>query len=112
MCPLGTLVKWNHFQWQATIPTNTSIEFQAAQADTLAGLPPAPPPGPPQTRVIATANTTVVSPSWAQGASTVHSLFGDTSKPFLRIYLTMNPDDQVSPTLHTWRQLYDCIPAE
>src|SRR5262249_4104063 len=34
-CPPGTQVKWRFFEWQATIPTSTSIAFSIQTKDTV-----------------------------------------------------------------------------
>jgi hypothetical protein len=113
-CPVGTKTVWQLFQWQATIPAGTSIGFRAATADTAAALPPSPPGPAPTTADIGTADAT--TSGWTNDADTVDvNLVQDTntaSKPYLRVYMTFNTSGTTSPVLHTWRQLYDCVPAE
>ncbi|MBX3206553.1 MAG: hypothetical protein KF764_15885 [Labilithrix sp.] len=113
-CPSGTRPVWQLFQWQATIPPGTSIGFRAATADTVAGLPPPPPGGVPTTADIGTANAT--TGGWTNDTDTVDfSLNADTgtrSREYLRVYMTFNTTATQSPVLQSWRQLYDCLPAE
>lgn len=113
-CPSGTRPVWQLFQWQATIPPGTSIGFRAATADTIAGLPAAPPPGAPATAGIGTANATTAG--WTNDTNTVDFSLGQEtgsrSREFLRVYMTFNTTATVSPVLESWRQLYGCIPSE
>jgi hypothetical protein len=118
-CPMGTKVRWLNFEWQATVPPGTSIGFRAASADTQAALPPSPPALAPTTVAIGTANATVVDPQWGRDANTVAWHLGNQapgsavgSKPWLRVYITLNTASPDSPTLWAWRQLYACSPAE
>jgi hypothetical protein len=114
VCPSGTSPVWQLFQWQATIPPGTSIDFKAATATSPAGLPAAPPAGPPTTANIGSA--TVTTAGWTNDPATVDThLKADTGKgsqPYLRVYMTFNTAGLLSPVLQTWRQLYDCAPAE
>lgn len=119
VCPIGTRVDWKFFYWQAVIPGGTNIAFRAATADTSAMLPAAPPGAAPTTVSIGNATTSVVAPSWAQDARTVADhLYNDPpgpgvkSKEFLRVYMTFNPSGGAAPLLQSWRQTYDCVPAE
>ncbi|MDB4944633.1 MAG: Tryptophan synthase alpha chain [Labilithrix sp.] len=121
ICGVGERVKWAPFYWEALIPPSTSIEFRAATADTLAALPAAPPAGAPTTAAVGTANATVLAPTWdcsgcpATPVTVDAQLKADTgtpSKEWLRIYMKLNPTAIIPPVLYSWRQLYDCVPAE
>jgi len=122
VCPTGTRAEWESFYWQATIPAGTSVNFRAATSATLAGLPAAPPPAAPATVPIgnATASTPVVPLGvWSQDAQTVANHLSteppgpsQLSQSYLRVYMTFNPSGAAAPTLHAWRQTYDCLDAE
>ncbi|MDB4933821.1 MAG: Tryptophan synthase alpha chain [Labilithrix sp.] len=121
VCNPGERVKWGPLYWQSVVPPTTSIEFRAATAGTVAALPPSPPAVAPTTALVGTASSTVVAPAWdcngCPGSSvTVDSqLAAQTatqSKEFLRVFMTFNPTGSVAPTLLSWRQVYDCVPAE
>jgi hypothetical protein len=124
VCGPGERVKWGPLYWQSVIPPGTSISFRAATADTVAALPSSPPAGAPTTAAVGTANATVLAPAWdCTGCSasppapvTVDSqLQADTMKPsaeFLRVFMRFTPTATVPPTLLSWRQVYDCVPAE
>lgn len=113
-CPSGSKTVWQLFQWQATIPAGTSIDFRAATAASNDALPPSPPAGAPTTADIGTAN--VSTTSWTNDTSTVdYKLAEETatsSQPHLRVYMTFNTTATTSPVLQTWRQLYACVPSE
>ncbi|MGH7440290.1 MAG: hypothetical protein ACRENE_31745 [Polyangiaceae bacterium] len=129
VCPSGTMVKWGVFYWQATIPGASKINFDAATADTQAGLPAAPGAQPTATsRDIGTASTTTTAPAWncdgcpSAPVSVDYDLQHDIptpntpSKAWLRVFMTFTPDNTTnppgSPTLNAWRQTYDCVPSE
>ena len=126
VCEPGFRVKWAPFYWQGIFLGGTSIDFSAATADTQGALPAAPPiPAPPTTAVVATTGGSVTTPTWdCQGCQTLPTpqpvsvdsrLMADTgtpSKEWLRIYMKFNPTGTVSPILSSWRQVYDCVPAE
>jgi hypothetical protein len=65
--------------------------------------------------------TTVPASAWdcqgcpAAPVSVDSQLLADTLVPsasWLRIYMTFNPTATTSPALTSWRQVYDCVPAE
>jgi hypothetical protein len=109
-CPHGTKPEWQFFQWKATVPSSTSIAFEAQSADTQADLTAAPkvPVG------TATTTTTI----WTSDPKTVdYHLRTDptpkqASKDWLRISMTINPSGTTTPTLNAWKQVFDCKPAE
>lgn len=118
ICPVGTSVEWRFFYWQGVIPGGTSIAFRAATASTVAALPANPDPGP-ATRLIGTASTSVVAPSWGQDARTVGDHLKNDAPPpnsqsqkHLRVYMTFNPSGGAAPLLQSWRQTYACVPSE
>jgi hypothetical protein len=100
--------------------TGCKIDFAAATADTVAGLPAAPPAGPPTTAVVGTATTTTPTGYDCTGCPTTpktvdSQLVADTgtaSKANLRIFMTFTPSGSLAPALTNWYQLYDCTPAE
>ncbi|MBX3187093.1 MAG: carboxypeptidase regulatory-like domain-containing protein [Labilithrix sp.] len=124
VCGVGEAVKWGPFYWQAVVPPGTNITFRAATSTNPATLPPTttPMPGAPTTALVGTAASTTLPPgAWdcngCPGAPvTVDSqLFAQTSTPsreYLRVYMTFNPTAVLAPILASWRQIYDCVPAE
>jgi len=113
-CPPATQVVWRFFEWQATIPTGTSIDLgvqtKAAASD---GYSPSSPVA--MDSIIA---TTPVG-SWVHGTRTVDAaLTGTTavgkSLAYLLVTMKFNPDttSTMTPTLTSWRQNFDCVDAE
>ena len=124
VCGSGERVKWGPFYWQAIVPPTSSIVFNAATASSPGALPSSPPAAPPVTAVVGTASATT-TPITAQDCTgcplsptTVDSqLIAQTagpSKEYLRVFMKFNPDvtQTLAPTLLSWRQIYDCVPAE
>lgn len=123
VCPPGNAPVWQLFRWKAIAPAGSSIDFRAATADSVAGLPAPPPAAAPTTVPIGTANP-VNSPVGGPVVWTYDTLpgpipvpvsqrlqvegLGTKSKRWLRVYMTFNGQ----PTLFEWQQLYDCVPAE
>jgi hypothetical protein len=109
-CPLGTQPEWQFFYWKATVPPSTSIVFKAQTADTDTALASATQVG----AGTASANAT----AWTSDANTVaYHLKNDptpalVSKRWLRVSMTINPSGTTTPTLTTWKQEFDCKPAE
>jgi hypothetical protein len=115
-CPTGTRVAWRSFEWQATCPTGTSIDFSIQTkenaADTyvpMAALP------------MSTANpASGTGPgTWYRGASTADQILAAASPAraslnYLLVTMKFNPNGtgSATPTLHQWRQIYDCLPAQ
>ena len=122
VCGVGERVKWAPFYWQGAFAAGTSVDFRAATADTQPALPASPPAAPPATAAVATTTVgSVINPAWdCNGCPalpvTVDSQLktdtGTPSKSWLRIYMKFNPNGAVSPVLTSWRQVYDCVPAE
>jgi hypothetical protein len=111
-CPYGTYVAWRFFEWQATIPTGTSIDFalQTRELSTDAWSPTV-------STHLATASASTPSGSWERGTSTsgdVLSNAGYTAGKYLRVTMTFNPNSggTAVPTLLNWRQVFDCMPAQ
>lgn len=121
VCGPGERVKWGPLYWQSVIPPGTSVDFRAATASTIAALPPSPPAAAPTTAAVGKAASTVLAPAWdCQGCpgspvsvdSQLITQTGTPSKEYLRVYMTFNPTASIPPTLLSWRQIYDCVPAE
>jgi hypothetical protein len=62
---------------------------------------------------------TTATEAWGRGAQTGDEILeeGDpvlASRSQLLVTMTFNPnnDGSVAPTLHSWRQMFDCVPAE
>lgn len=116
-CPMGTHVAWRTFEWQATVPTGTSIQFFAqTKATSAASYQPTSPV------LVATATpASGMGPGTWYRAGTVDQALASSTPPlasldYLRITITLNPTapplSSTAPTLHQWRQIYDCLPAE
>ena len=116
-CPPETQPFWRDFDWQATVPTGTTIDFAAQTGDSLELL------GPDVPVYLGKATaTTSVGPTKAK----YDALLIDTgltgtgafninnpvvlSKKVLRIMITLNPneDKTVAPRLQHWKVQYDC----
>jgi hypothetical protein len=111
-CPPGYKVAWRFFEWQATIPNDTSIdlEVQTKPKEDAAYEP-----------VPSVALDSIVESSaptkWVHGTVTVDEALASEnvgSRAYLKVVMTFNPnnDGNVSPILHAWRQNYDCLPGE
>jgi hypothetical protein len=108
-CPTGTRVKWKNFEWQATLPTGTQIDFyvqtKKLAADsylpTTAALLKSALPPPPTGWDFADVDAVLKANNLA-------------SLDYLRVSMTFRPDSAatLAPTLKNWRIVYDCLPAE
>jgi hypothetical protein len=120
-CPSQTNVAWREFDWQATIPDGTSIDFSAQSGDTAATLS----PEVPVALAHASASTDTGPMRSSYDAALIDTgLFGagafNTASPqvasrtLLRISVTLNPsaDKNTAPRLGHWKVQYDCVPAE
>lgn len=113
-CPVGTHVAWRFFEWQSTIPDGTWIDFsiQTREQDADDYEPELP-------RPMSASTATTGMDSWVHGVQTAEEVLEDgdpmlTSRRQLKVTMTFNPNDDgsLAPTLHGWRQLFDCLPAE
>jgi Regulator of chromosome condensation (RCC1) repeat len=110
VCPRGMEPVWQLLEWQANVPDETRIDFRASSTDdrnTLAGAPLADlgSAGPGQ------------DSAWANSGINIHEALvaaGATSNHFLRVEMRLFSDatGTASPSLSTWRVLYDCLDAE
>jgi hypothetical protein len=102
-------VKWRNFEWLATLPDDTQIDFavqtKATDSDTYLPATAAPlkiavPPAP--------ADWDFADVDAVLAANDLASL------DYLRVSMTFRPDDTqtLAPTLRNWRIFYDCLPAE
>jgi hypothetical protein len=131
-CLPGYSPKWGPFQWQANIPTGTSISFTAQTAPDATGggagtYGTAVPIG---TASTSTSGWTPLPPScpvaghlgdWANAGAAAAagvavdptctgSLPAQTSQDWLQVSITFNPSTTQTPTLLEWQQLFDCVP--
>jgi hypothetical protein len=113
-CPHGTQAKWRFFEWQATVPASTSIVFsiqvKAAAADAYS-------PMPPLLLSTATPMSGTGPGTWYRGPLTVDETLANAipalaSGDYLLVTMSFNPTMTATPTLHQWRQIFDCVPAE
>jgi len=133
ICPPGHQVKWQLFEWQAEVPIGASITFRASTAATPGAFAAPPPPAAPGSVFAGEANA-LNSPmpllrigpiQWRWDTDLLNTplpvswhLINDppgpaqTSREWLRIYMTFRTNGVFAPTLYEWRQLYDCIPNE
>jgi hypothetical protein len=114
-CPHGTQTKWRFFEWQATVPAMTSITFSIQVKDSAAA---AYQPAMPVLLSTATPASGTGPGTWFRGPSTVEQVLAGVMMPpvasgdYLRVTMTFNPSMTQAPTLHQWRQIFDCVPAE
>jgi hypothetical protein len=113
-CPHGTQAKWRFFEWQATVPTGASIVFSVQTKATAAATYQ---PAMPILLSTATPASGTGPGIWYRGPSTVEQVLATAMPPvasgdYLRVGMTFNPTMMVSPRLHEWRQIFDCVPAE
>jgi hypothetical protein len=121
MCPPAKMPQWREFDWQAQIPSGTSIVFSAQSGPSAATLLPAKPV------LLATAmQDTNTGPNMqdfdfafidtgANGTGAFNVAMPPvTSRSVLRITITLNPtpDLQQTPTLNQWKVQYDCVSSE
>lgn len=115
-CPTGTRVAWRLFEWQATVPTGTSIDFSIQTkengADSYV-------PAMPLAMSSAQPASGTGPGTWYRGTSTADQILAAASPPlaslnYLRVTMKFNPNmaGSATPTLHQWRQIYDCMPAQ
>jgi hypothetical protein len=113
-CPHGTQAKWRFFEWQATVPTGTSIAFsiqvKAAASDTYEPTMPLP-------LSTATPASGTGPGTWYRGPLTIDETLANAVPPlasgdYLLVTMSFNPTMTATPTLHQWRQIFDCGPAE
>jgi hypothetical protein len=113
-CPHGTQPKWRFFEWQATVPMGTSIVFSIqVRPDASTSY------APPMPVILSTATpASGTGPGiWYRGPQTVEQALAAVMPPlasgdYLRVTMTFNPTMTEAPTLHQWRQIFDCMPAE
>jgi hypothetical protein len=119
-CPTGTRVAWRAFEWQATCPTGTSIAF-SVQTKENAGDAYTPMTALPlKTAGAGTTPASCTGPgTWYRGDSTVDQILAAATPPspslnYLRVTMKFNPNmaGSATPTLHQWRMIYDCMPAQ
>jgi hypothetical protein len=111
-CPDGFKVAWRFFEWQATIPSGTSIDLSVqskpqddASYEPAGGV------------AMASISETTTADEWVHGDETVDEALASAdagSRAYLKVSMTFNPDPSgtTSPLLSAWRQNYDCLPAE
>ncbi len=109
-CTGGFTPKWGFFEWEASVPTGTSIAFSVATAsDNGSG-------GPGAWGAAVPLVTTMMSSTTMYTASpsvdTTLTGAGQTSQDWLEVMMTLNPNASgtVSPVLLQWQQLFDCLP--
>lgn len=110
-CITGSRPIWRAVDWQADIPSGTSISFSAQSGDTAASLLPAVPV------LVASTTTTVLAPQWGASAQTVSDALASAtpavaSGDVLRLTVKLDTNGAAAPTLFAWRVLYDCMPVE
>jgi hypothetical protein len=111
-CPSNAHVVWRFFEWQASIPSGTRIDFsiqtKKLETDTYQPLVPI---------AMASASTTTAANTWERGADTADELLTDAeifSQKYLRVTMTFHPNaaGTTAPTLLNWRQIFDCVPGD
>lgn len=111
-CPEQTRPVWRLFEWQATVPTGTTIDIKVQtklkKTDTYQPTSP-----------LAAGQIVQTTPAgaWAHGTQTVDQVLGAAgliSTKYLLVSLTFNPDPsgETAPSLSNWRQNYSCEDSE
>jgi hypothetical protein len=116
-CGTGTHPVWREVNWQATLPTGTSVDFSAQSGESFTTLKPTSP----LSVVHATTSTTLPAYDIAYvdtgaGGNGVFNRASPTvaSGNVLRLTVTLNPtsDQLQAPTLNSWKMVYACVPSE
>jgi hypothetical protein len=124
VCPAGTHVVWQLFEWEANVPPNTNVTFTGQTAPDTDGGPgtygPSVPIG-----MATNANTGTAGTMFYSDACTVDQHLQNLtalscpgvsppqrSQDWLRVTMTLNPAGPISPALLQWTQTYDCPPSE
>jgi hypothetical protein len=109
-CQAGFTPKWGFFEWEATIPTGTSISFSVASAPDGMG-------GPGMFGALVPLAMATMSSAMYVASPSVDTILtsavpAQTSQDYLEVAMTLTPNaaGDVSPTLLKWEQLYDCDP--
>jgi hypothetical protein len=119
ICSQGTLAIWRSFDWQAQIPTGTSIVIAAQSGVDASSLLPITPV------LLATATTSTdvgtggsydvaLIDTGANGTGAFNTVTPPVfSRNLLRVYITLNPNPDITqrPTLIQYLVKYDCVPA-
>jgi len=126
LCPPGKSHVWGNWSWQAQTPSNSSIDFRVAVADSITGLATAPeyplrftnPPGPASlvnTNIGARAGT----PDTQSGAAKVDTTLAlenlNRKSQYLRVKAILRggpPNYTESPLLQHWDQQITCEDSE
>jgi hypothetical protein len=122
VCPAGQQIRWGHWSWQSTTPSDSSILFTIRTAATQAGLSSATelplkfsnPPGP-SALAGQQAKAKTGSPDTQNGSAVVDTTLVNADKPransFLRVTSTLKPstDKLSAPTLSAWNLQFTCV---
>lgn len=109
---------WRFFDWQATTPGDSSIEFYAESAETLAEFTDLEVAPNPVSSTNAVGVGLVAGPTisgWVgNDVSAQLAAAGLPHRKYLRITMRFIPssDSEYTPQLTTWRQSYDCFPDQ
>jgi hypothetical protein len=111
-CTPGYTVKWGFFEWKASVPTGTSINFTAATAPENSG---GTGPGTFGTAVpigMATMSSTTMYTATMNSVDLdlTSAMPAQSSQQWLEVNMTLNPSGTISPALLQWQQLFDCVP--
>lgn len=111
-CPSGTRVQWNSFEWQSTIPTDTSIDIKVQTKQNAADS-----YQPVGALTLGSITSTTAAGVWAHGTSTPDQVLRAASLKslnYLLVSLQFNPNStgDTAPSLTNWRQNYDCVDSE
>lgn len=111
-CGKDKITAWRFFEWQATIPTGTNIKFyaQTREKDAESWKPTTP-------LLVGTASSTTPAGAWLRGPlPTGYALnqlnVGNAPQLIVTMEFNPNSDGTLAPTLHKWRQVFDCLDGE
>lgn len=117
-CPQGSKVQWGLLRWNATTPSDSSVNLSVRTAESLAGLPMAMPhsvgviqAAPANTQVC---NNNGPAPLCPVDLYTVLNGLPEARQDFLELTMTLQPaaDQVTSPTVHDWEITYSCPYSE
>lgn len=111
-CPSDKVAAWRFFEWQTTIPSGTNIKFyaQTREKDSESWRPSTP-------LLVGTASSTSPAGAWLRGPlPTGYALnqinVGNARQLLVTMEFNPNSDGTLAPTLHNWRQIFDCLDSE
>jgi hypothetical protein len=115
-CGADQGIQWSYLTYDATIPSDSSIEFRLVVAQTEAELPTSTDPANAQWASAVTITRTSTQASCPTGSTCAIDLFTqlgglpDAQVPYLAVLITLVPssNSQQAPTMNSWDITYSC----